>query len=267
MPQHRRRVAHRALSRAAQSTATPLSGGPPLIQAALNGARRRDDHPAIPWSSVDLARSAAEAVDAGAEAIHVHVRDTRGAESLDALDVARTVSALRAAVPRTPIGVSTGAWIVPNTEKRHELVERWSEYPDYASVNFDEPGSELLAALLLRRNVGIEAGVANTTAAARLAASGLAPHCLRILLEPQTQDLDAALRVVRDVEGVLDPAGITLPRLLHGIDRTAWPLIGEAARRRAQTRIGFEDTVTLPDGAPAPSNAALVAAARRIFDA
>jgi uncharacterized protein (DUF849 family) len=124
-----------------------------------------------------------------------------------------------------------------------------------------------LAALLLKRNVGIEAGVANTTAAARLAASGLAPRCLRILLEPQTQDLDAALQMVRDVEGVLDAAGITLPRLLHGIDRTAWPMIGEAARRRAQTRIGFEDTVTLPDGAPAPSNAALVAAARRIFDA
>ena len=244
-----------------------MSGAPALLQAALNGARRRDDHPAIPWSSADLARSAAEAVAAGAAAIHVHVRDGRGAESLDAPDVARTVSALRAAVPHTPIGVSTGAWIVPNTEKRYELVERWSDNPDYVSVNFDEPGSELLAALLLRRNVGIEAGVANTTAAARLAASGLATRCLRILLEPQTQDLDAALHIVRDVEGVLDRAGITLPRLLHGIDRTAWPMIGEAARRRAQTRIGFEDTVTLPDGAPAPSNAALVAAARRILDA
>ena len=244
-----------------------MSGAPALLQAALNGARRRDDHPAIPWSSADLARSAAEAVDAGAEEIHVHVRDTHGAESLDAVDVARTVSALRAAVPNTPIGVSTGAWIVPNTEKRHELVEQWSEYPDYASINFDEPGSELLAALLLKRSVGIEAGVANTTAAARLAASGLAPRCLRILLEPQAQDLDAALHVVRHVEEVLDAAGITPPRLLHGIDRTAWPMIGEAAKRRAQTRIGFEDTVTLPDGAPAPSNAALVAAARRIFDA
>lgn len=238
-----------------------------MLQAALNGARRRDDYPAIPWSSADLARSAAEAVAAGAAEIHVHVRDARGAESLEALDVARTVSALRTAVSRTPIGVSTGAWIVPNTEKRHEIVERWSEYPDYASVNFDEPGSELLAALLLRRNVGIEAGVANTTAAARLAASGLAPRCLRILLEPQTEDLDAALHIVRDVEGVLDAAGITLPRLLHGIDQTAWPMIGEAARRRAQTRIGFEDTVTLPDGTPAQSNAALVAAARHILDA
>jgi uncharacterized protein (DUF849 family) len=244
-----------------------LSGRPALLQAALNGARRRDDHPTIPWTPEDLAHSAAEAIAAGAAAIHVHVRDARGGESLEPRDVARTVGALRIAVAHVPVGVSTGAWIVPNTERRHHLVECWTELPDYASVNFDEPGSELLAALLLRRAVGIEAGVANTIAATRLAKSGLASQCLRILLEPMTQDLSAALDVVRDVEVVLDDAGIAIPRLLHGIDRTAWPLIGEAARRGLQTRIGFEDTVTLPDGAPAPSNAALVTAARRVYDA
>lgn len=238
---------------------------PALLQAALNGARRREDYPIIPTSADDLARSAAESVAAGAAAIHVHVRDVRGMESLVSEDIARTVRAMRAAVPGIPIGVSTGAWIVPNTEKRHQLVAQWRTDPDYASVNFDEPGSELLATLLLQRGVGIEAGVANTTAAGRLARSGLAARCLRILLEPQVQDLDAALRVLCDVEAMLDEARIALPRLLHGIDRTAWPLISEAARRGYQTRIGFEDTVTLPDGSPAARNADLVAAARRLF--
>lgn len=240
--------------------------GPALLQAALNGARRRDDYPTIPWTPEDLAHSAADAVAAGAAAIHVHVRNGRGAESLEPADIARTVRALRTAV-RVPCGVSTGAWIVSNTERRHQLVERWTELPDYASVNFDEPGSELLAALLLKREVGIEAGVTNTSAATRLARSGLAPRCLRILLEPQIQEFAAALDVLRDVEAVLGEAQIAIPRLLHGIDRTAWPMIGEAARRGHQTRIGFEDTVTLPDGTPAPSNAALVAAARRVYDA
>jgi uncharacterized protein (DUF849 family) len=260
-------MAHRAVPRPTESTAAPLSGGPAWLQAALNGARRRDDYPTIPWTPEDLAYSAAEAIAAGAAAIHVHVRDARGGESLDPQDVARTVGALRIAVAHVPVGVSTGAWIVPNTERRHHLVECWTELPDYASVNFDEPGSELLAALLLRRGVAIEAGVANTIAATRFAKSGLASQCLRILLEPMTQDLSAALDVVRDVEVVLDEARIAIPRLLHGIDRTAWPLIGEAARRGLQTRIGFEDTVTLPGGAPAPSNAALVTAARRVYDA
>ena len=238
-----------------------------MLQAALNGARRREDYPAIPWSAADIARSAAEAVAAGASGVHVHVRDDRGVESLEPVDVARTVRALRAAVPGVPIGVSTGAWIVPNTERRHQLVACWTELPDYASVNFDEPGSELLAQLLLERDIGVEAGAANTIAATRLARSGLAPRCLRILLEPMVSDLEAALRLVRDVEAILDAAAITIPRLLHGIDGTAWPMIGEAARRRYQTRIGFEDTVTLPDGAAASSNADLVTAARRIIDA
>jgi len=237
-----------------------------MLQAALNGARRRTDYPTIPWSAEDLARSAAGAVVAGAESIHVHVRDERGVESLEPADIARTVRALRAEL-RVPCGVSTGAWIVPNTEQRHLLVERWTELPDYASVNFDEPGSELLAGLLLQRGIGIEAGVANRTAATRFARSGLAPRCLRILLEPQVQDFDAALDVVRAVEALLDAAQITIPRLLHGIDRTAWPMIAEAARRGYQTRIGFEDTVHLPDDTPAPTNAVLVAAARRVYDA
>jgi uncharacterized protein (DUF849 family) len=38
-----------------------------------------------------------------------------------------------------------------------------------------------------------------------------------------------------------------------------------AARRGYDARIGFEDTVALPDGALAESNAALVAAARRLI--
>ena len=238
-----------------------------VLQAALNGARRREDYPAIPWSAQDLAHSAAEAVAAGAEEIHVHVRDDRGVESLEPGDIARTVRALRAAVPGVPLGVSTGAWIVPNTERRHHLVACWTELPDYASVNFDEPGSELLAKLLLEREIGVEAGAASTIAATRLAGSGVAPRCLRILLEPQVQDVAAALRLVDDIEAILHDAGVELPRLLHGIDRTAWPMIGEAARRRHHTRIGFEDTVTLPGGAQAPSNAALVTAARGIFNA
>ena len=77
------------------------------------------------------------------------------------------------------------------------------------------------------------------------------------------QALDAALRTVEEIEAVLDAGGVDLPRLLHGLDHTAWPLIGTAAARGYDTRIGFEDTLTLPDGTPAPTNAALVTAAHR----
>ena len=186
-----------------------------------------------------------------------------GRESVAAGDVARAVAAMRGAVPGVPIGVSTGAWIVVDSERRLKEVERWTVLPDYASVNFHEDGSRQLAELLHSRGVGIEAGLSNARGGEVLRESGLAQHCLRVLLEPPDQDADAALGVVTQLEAMLDGAGITIPRLLHGVGRAAWHIIDEAATRGYHTRVGFEDILTLPDGATAPSNAALVVEARR----
>ena len=48
------------------------------------------------------------------------------------------------------------------------------------------------------------------------------------------------------------------------MNHTAWPMISEALARGYGTRIGFEDTLTLPDGSMAARNAVLIAEARRI---
>jgi uncharacterized protein (DUF849 family) len=236
-----------------------------LLQAALNGGRRKEDHAAVPTTAQEVADAAAQCVRAGARAIHVHVRDAQGLESVAPDELARCVAALRAAIPGTPVGVSTGAWIMPEPERRHRTVSAWTVQPDYASVNFHESGAEELAVLLLSRSTGIEVGLPEAVAAERLVRSRLAPRCLRVLIEPQAQELDVALRTVEEIEAVLDAGGVALPRLLHGLDHTAWPLIGTAAARGYDTRIGFEDTLTLPDGTPAPTNAALVIAAHRTF--
>jgi uncharacterized protein (DUF849 family) len=52
-----------------------------------------------------------------------------------------------------------------------------------------------------------------------------------------------------------------VPVLLHGEDGGAWPVLRLAVARGLPTRIGLEDTLTGPDGAPAAGNAALVRAA------
>jgi uncharacterized protein (DUF849 family) len=135
--------------------------------------------------------------------------------------------------------------------------------PDFASVNFDEDGAVPLAELLLARGVGVEAGLCDARAAELFAASRLAGRCLRVLLEPGEPDAAAALATVVAMEAVLDGAGITLPRLLHGAGPSVWRLIDEAAARGYDTRVGFEDTLALPDGSLASNNAVLVAEARR----
>ena len=99
-----------------------------MLQAALNGDRTKGAHPALPLSVDELAHDAAACVAAGARAIHLHPRDSEGRERLDPDIVDEVVVRVREACG-VPVGVSTGAWIEPNLERRLELVRRWRE-PD-----------------------------------------------------------------------------------------------------------------------------------------
>jgi uncharacterized protein (DUF849 family) len=234
-----------------------------LIQAALNGGRTRTEHPGIPVAPEELAAAAKECAAAGAGAIHFHARRSDGYESVDRDDVGRAVTAVRGAAPGTPVGVSTGAWILQNSALRHEAVARWTVLPDFASVNMKEDGAVELAELLLSRGVGIEAGLSNERGSEIFVASGLGAKCLRVLLEPMEQETRTALRTVDEIEAVLAAGRLLPPLLLHGLNATAWELIDEAAKRGYDTRVGFEDILTLPDGQKAVSNAALIAEARK----
>jgi uncharacterized protein (DUF849 family) len=235
--------------------------GEVLLEVAINGARTVTEHPAVPLTPEQQAREARGAVEQGAGAIHVHVRDAAGQESLAPDDVARALEAIRAACPGTPVGVSTGAWIVPDAGRRQALIRAWEVLPDFASVNLHEAGATDVVRLLADRGVGVEGGVWNAGAARILLESGLAGRCLRILLEPAEEPGDARV-TLEAIERTLGRAGPS--RLLHGLDASAWELVALAARRGYDSRVGFEDVLTLPDGSRAESNADLVAAARRI---
>lgn len=235
-----------------------------FIKVCVNGGRSRADAPAVPEQPNDVAMSAAEATDAGAAAVHVHVRNLEGAQSLDTADVDATVRVLRHMVER-PIGVTTGAWISEGRQ-RLDQVRSWTELPDFASVNFHEEGCEELAELLLERGIGVEAGLWTADAARRLIASGLADRCVRHLIEPMDQQIDEARTTATAIEAALDEGGTSAPRLLHGNRDTTWPLLIDAVKAGHQTRIGFEDTLVLPDGSAAASNRDLVAVAIRLAE-
>jgi uncharacterized protein (DUF849 family) len=233
-----------------------------MLQAALNGDRTAADHPAVPLSADDLARDAAACAAAGAGAIHLHPRDADGRERLDA-DVVDHVAAHVRAACRVPVGVSTGAWIEPDLERRLELIRAWRA-PDYASVNVSEAGSEHVMAALLDAGVGIEAGVWSVDDAERLAASGLGDRVTRIMVEPVDLSATGAVAVVDGIHAALDRLGLTARRLQHGDGEATWVLLGDAVRRGLDTRIGLEDTLLDPSGKPVAGNEALVRAAREL---
>lgn len=124
-----------------------------------------------------------------------------------------------------------------------------------------------VAQLLLDRGVGLEAGVWSAADAELLVASGLAARCLRVMVECLEPSLAQALDTLASCGRVIDAEGVTAPRLLHGLDATAWPLLRLALDRGHAVRIGLEVALTLPDGTPAPGNGALVAVARRLVEA
>jgi uncharacterized protein (DUF849 family) len=110
------------------------------MKACLNGARSREDHPAVPVTPGELACSAAAAVAAGAEAVHLRPRRADGRESLLSAEVAAAVTAVREACPARPVGVSTGLWITGGDPgARRPAIAAWAGLPvaarpDFASV-------------------------------------------------------------------------------------------------------------------------------------
>ena len=52
---------------------------------------------------------------------------------------------------------------------------------------------------------------------------------------------------------------MTARRRHHGEGAATWPVLREAITLGRDVRIGFEDTLSLPDGTKASDNAALVA--------
>jgi uncharacterized protein (DUF849 family) len=235
-----------------------------MLQACLNGGRRRDFHQALPLSANELAADAKAVIAAGAEQIHLHVRGPDGKESLHPDDVARTLAAVRLAVPGVPVGLSTGWWIPPKGRARQEHIRAWQAVPDYVSINLIEEDSTEVIDLALSKGIGVEAGIWSVADAEKFIAHPRANRCLRVLIEINEQDLSAGMAAYRGVIGSLDRAGIRLPRQLHGLDATMWDFYREALAQKLDGRIGLEDGRHLPDGAVAEGNAALIRAARAL---
>ncbi len=238
-----------------------------MIKACLNGNRKPGEHPALPLSAEELAGDARRVVGAGAGALHFHPRLPDGSETLEAEAVAAAVGTVRAACPNVPVGVSTGAWIEPDLERRIELVGVWGslpaeDRPDFASVNLSEERATEVCTVLLDAGVGVEAGLWMPKDVRLLLESGLADRCTRVLIElVRERTAEKARTTAQRIERVLDEAHVSTPRLLHGEGEITWPMLGYALERGYDTRIGLEDTLMMPDGNPARDNEQLVSTA------
>jgi uncharacterized protein (DUF849 family) len=223
------------------------------IKACLNGARGREEHPAIPQTPPELAADAIAVRRAGAFAVHVHPRDAGGAQTMDAAACDAAVAAIRAAAPDLPVGLSTCEAIERDPFARAAAVTAWRRLPDFVSVNVSELGWAGIARAALHSGIAVEAGLATPADAEQLARSPFAHQVLRALVE-----VDGGVEQARAISQLI-PDGV--PQLWHGYGERTWAVVSAGAAAGHDVRVGLEDVLVLPNGEVAASNAELVAAA------
>ncbi len=226
-----------------------------MVKVCLNGDRSRADHPGVPVTPAELAREAAVAVQAGAQAIHLHPRGADEKESLRWDDIRVAVEAVRDRCPGVPVGVSTREGIVPDLWQRLELLAQWDRGPDFASVNFHEEGAVQIADLLIERGIEIEAGLFTPAAAADYVAWG-GPFT-RVLVEA-IPGISPGADGVTAAQATLAVLPTAADVLVHGENEWAWPVLRWASSHGYGVRLGFEDMLTGPDGQQVQSNADLL---------
>ncbi|CAO4157106.1 beta-keto acid cleavage family enzyme [Methylorubrum extorquens] len=247
------------------------SGWPPLILAnAPNGATRsKADHPALPITESEIARTAAEIAEAGAALIHVHVRDAQSRHLLDAQAYRAVTAAIRAEV-----GDRLVVQITSEAAGRYEAPEQM------AVVRATRPEAVSLALREIVPNAEAE-----TAAAAFFTWARRERVLLQIILyEPAEVARYADLKS----RGVLGEGGdfplFVLGRYTPGqVSRPAdllpflaasgegvplWSICAFGPRENAcalvaaglggHVRVGFENSLLAPDGHPAESNAAQI---------
>ncbi|RUM23510.1 3-keto-5-aminohexanoate cleavage protein [Rhizobium vallis] len=239
------------------------------IAVAPNGGRRtKADHPGIPLTPAELARTAAECLDAGAAMIHVHVRRPDGRHLLDAEAYRQAINAIRAEVgDRLVVQITTEALGIYTPAEQIAVLK--AVRPEAASLALREllpdeaaePDFAEALAWMRQENVLPQIILYDPTEALQLAAMiqrGLVPW----------PDIPVLYVLGRYTANQTSQPTDLLPFLSLGAHFAHWSVCAfgrhEAACATAAAllgghiRVGFENNLYLPDGTLASSNSALV---------
>lgn len=113
----------------------------PQLMVAPNGARRtKEDHPALPITISEIVSTARACHVAGADGIHIHVRDAKGGHILDAGLYREVLRELEIAVPSMLLQITTEAVGKYSAREQRQLVK--DVRPKSVSVSIAEMFSD-----------------------------------------------------------------------------------------------------------------------------
>lgn len=238
-----------------------------MIMAAPNGARRsKADHPALPVSLGETVTIARACQRAGADALHLHIRDAAGQHSLDAGHYREALAELAYAAPGLAVQITTEAAGCFDVSAQLSCLEQLR--PEWASVSV--------------REIARDQTLADRIYGSCAAQGTRVQHIL--------YDLNDHAQLMRwQQAGVVRPDQSDMLFVLgrYLTDRSSGPsdlapflsltptqgrwmvcafgaaehdCLRMAARQGGDLRVGFENSLTAPDGTPWPDCAASVAA-------
>lgn len=254
---------------------TPLA----RVMVAPNGARRgKSDHPALPVTDDEMVETAIACHAAGADGIHLHLRDAQGAHLLDAGRYGALVARLQEAVPGMYLQVTSEAAGRYSAAEQQMMMKALK--PAHVSVGLREmvrqPGDWPRAREFYRwaADQGVQIqhilySPAEARAFADACRNRLIPGESHLLLFVQGSYANGAADAV-PLEGYLAPlaeAGIVHDWMACAFGPEETQSLLRAAELGGKLRVGFENSLWHADGTLARDNAERVAALRAALSA
>jgi len=238
----------------------------PLIMVAPNGARKtKADHPNVPITIQEIRDETVACAAAGADALHLHIRDDAGDHTLDAGRYREAIDEVQSVLPGFPIQVTTES--AGLFDVNHQLACLKELRPSAASISIKEIAgcSDLAQSVYgLCEDEG--------TSVQHILYDLADWHMLRTW--QQAGIVRAGQVDVIYVLGRYAPPRAASPRDVEPLKSliSDWPgsvmvcafgpseqtVLCAAASYGANLRLGFENNIHAADGAIAPSNAANV---------
>ncbi|WP_170333066.1 3-keto-5-aminohexanoate cleavage protein [Ruegeria arenilitoris] len=236
----------------------------PYILVAPNGARRgHDDHAGLPVTLDEIVDTARACSEVGANGLHLHVRDDLGAHSLDAERYRETIAEVQRAVPSMDIQITTEAAGVFDVPAQFECLKKVQ--PSWASISIREIArmpemAESVYALCADQGTRVQ-HILYDAADAELLSEWQRIGTVRA---DQVDRLLVLGRYSTDQEST--PEDLDRfpthqdPWMICAFGSQEHDCLQAAALRGADVRVGFENSLTNPEGKPWTDNAASVAA-------
>lgn len=242
----------------------------PRIMVAPNGARRsKADHPNLPITITELVTDAEACQQAGAEAIHAHVRDKSGQHSLDIGLYRELMQEMKIAVPDMLVQLTTESAGIYNPSDQRKILTELDTTSVSVAVREFLADDELESASRVYHHV-LERGTDiqhilydrnDIDLLARMVATKTIPSTrLQVLLvmgsyfncPAKLEDLSPLLSYVDKVI-----PGTDLAICAFGIQETQ--ILSQTLKIGHKIRVGFENNLHNIDGQIAPDNASRVA--------